>query len=183
MCFTPTDEEKLTVDNCLCDACFRHVDRRANCPMYKKRTTNVVSSNYSNMLKESLAGSSKTTSGDEDMAGAASQADTSQASADAAASTSVVQRHHAMCQVTDCGAVSAHSIRRKWFMKMRRQIGKLLHLTAESGTAGAGGMLSICAEHYNVIGHLMVCTLCKRKLVRNHIYYINQVRVQSTFGL
>ncbi|XP_026479748.1 uncharacterized protein LOC113386165 [Ctenocephalides felis] len=33
-------EEKLTVDNCLCDACYRHVDRRANCPSYRKRLSN-----------------------------------------------------------------------------------------------------------------------------------------------
>lgn len=32
-----SDEEKLTADSCLCDACYRHVDRRANCPSYKKR--------------------------------------------------------------------------------------------------------------------------------------------------
>lgn len=35
--YSVTDEEKLTSDSCLCDACFRHVDRRANCPSYRKR--------------------------------------------------------------------------------------------------------------------------------------------------
>lgn len=171
------DEEKLTVDNCLCDACFRHVDRRANCPMYKKRTSKVVStasSEYSKMLKESMAaGSSKTNSGDE----ATASGDASNQQLDAEA-TAVVPRQTHNCHVAGCGAVSAHSIRRKWFIKMKRQIGKLLQLTPEAGTAGGGGMLSICGEHYNVIGHLMVCTLCKRKLVRNHIYYINQVCLQ-----
>lgn len=124
------------------------------------------------MLKESMAGgSSKGNSGDEATASgdAGSQPTETENKA-------VVSRQTHVCHVAGCGAVSAHSIRRKWFIKMKRQIGKLLQLTPEAGTVGGGGMLSICGEHYNVIGHLMVCTLCKRKLVRNHIYYINQVR-------
>lgn len=125
------------------------------------------------MLKDSMAaGSSKTNSGDE---AAASGGDGSAQYLETGAQA-VVPRHTHICQVTGCVAVSAHSIRRKWFIKMRRQIGKLLQLTPEAGTVGPGGTLAICGEHYNVIGHLMVCTLCKRKLVRNHIYYINQVR-------
>nr|CAD7455911.1 unnamed protein product [Timema tahoe] len=28
-------ETHLTADSCLCDACYRHVDRKANCPSYK----------------------------------------------------------------------------------------------------------------------------------------------------
>ena len=76
-----------------------------------------------------------------------------------------------LCNVADCDKVSAHSIRRKWFMRMKKSISKLLTLKLESGTA----MLSICETHYDVISHLMVCAFCKRKLVRNHIYYISQV--------
>lgn len=30
-----TVETHLTPDSCLCDACYRHVDRKANCPSYK----------------------------------------------------------------------------------------------------------------------------------------------------
>ncbi|XP_069684355.1 uncharacterized protein east isoform X2 [Periplaneta americana] len=30
-------ETHLTADSCLCDACFRHVDRKANCPSYKPK--------------------------------------------------------------------------------------------------------------------------------------------------
>lgn len=29
-------ETHLTADSCLCDACIRHVDRKANCPSYKE---------------------------------------------------------------------------------------------------------------------------------------------------
>lgn len=76
------------------------------------------------------------------------------------------------CQVEDCGNSSAHIIRRKWYFKMRKQIARLLHVNVEPSQST--GIL-FCVHHYNVIGHLMVCTLCKRKLVRNHIYYITQV--------
>lgn len=142
--------------------------------MYKKRTSNVVStasSEYSKMLKDSMAaGSSKTNSGDE----AAASGDASSQPAGTDGTVAVALPSH-MCHVVGCASVSAHSIRRKWLMKMRRQIGKLLPLSPEACTIGGAGMLAICSEHYNVIGHLMVCTLCKRKLVRNHIYYINQV--------
>lgn len=79
------------------------------------------------------------------------------------------------CQVVDCTNKSSHVIRRKWFLKMRKQIGKLLNLNATP--AQPITYLSICSNHYNVIGHLMVCTLCKRRLVRNHIYYITQVTI------
>ncbi|KAL5275055.1 hypothetical protein ACFFRR_001186 [Megaselia abdita] len=41
------NEEKLTVDNCLCDACFRHVDRRANTPAYKKRLNDYLNGSTS----------------------------------------------------------------------------------------------------------------------------------------
>lgn len=31
-------ELHLTAESCLCDACYRHVDRKANCPSYKEKT-------------------------------------------------------------------------------------------------------------------------------------------------
>lgn len=176
------------------------MDRRANCPIYKKRTTNTATANseYSQMLKAAGLDDSAPTGPSTSAAAAAADDCTSQpmdiemsaGTADECASDEAAVGlghghgaggavHGKLCQVSDCGSASAHSIRRKWFMKMRKQIGKLLHLNNDAGTTG-GGMLAICGQHYNVIGHLMVCTLCKRKLVRNHIYYINQVSFRDT---
>lgn len=79
------------------------------------------------------------------------------------------------CQVVECTDGATHSVRRKWFMKMRKSIAKLLNLSAEVTAHGNVSMLWVCDKHYDVISHLMVCALCKRKLLRNHIYYITQV--------
>lgn len=86
-------------------------------------------------------------------------------------STNITVGQKPQCQVIACESVSSHSIRRKWFMKMRKSISKLLNLSLDHGN----GNLSICDVHYDIISHLMVCALCKRKLLRNHIYYISQV--------
>lgn len=200
----PADEEKLTVDNCLCDACIRHVDRRANCPKRTPNTPNAAgNAEYNKMLKaaglddgpsrpsssNAAAGNSATIADDDctsqpmdiEMSGCdptddAAATGTATAIRDGSGNNNNNSKPTAasgkMCQVQGCQCVSAHTIRRKWYVKMRKPIGRLLNIVLpESG----GGMLPLCTEHYNVIGHLLVCTLCKRKLVRNHIYYIQHV--------
>lgn len=145
--FPFSDEEKLTVDNCLCDACFRHVDRRANCPSYKKRLSATNSStDYSN-FNDSTEESPRT-------------------------SETHGSYKNQICNVADCEEMGSHTVRRKWFMKMKKSISKLLNLNLEGLAVGT---LSICDIHYDAISHLMVCALCKRKLMRNHIYYVSQV--------
>ncbi|XP_037036625.1 uncharacterized protein LOC119074551 isoform X2 [Bradysia coprophila] len=139
------NEEKLTVDNCLCDACFRHVDRRANCPSYKKRLSANSSADYNN-FNDSTEESPRT-------------------------SETHGSHKSQMCNVADCEEIGSHTVRRKWFMKMKRSISKLLNLNLEGLAVGT---LSICDNHYDTISHLMVCALCKRKLMRNHIYYVSQ---------
>lgn len=143
-----SDEEKLTVDNCLCDACFRHVDRRANCPSYKKRLSAANSSTDYNNFNDSTEESPR-------------------------ASDAHGSHKHQLCNVADCEEIGSHTVRRKWFMKMKKSISKLLNLNLEGIAVGT---LSICDNHYDTISHLMVCALCKRKLMRNHIYYVSQVR-------
>ncbi|GAB0092993.1 hypothetical protein DMENIID0001_080450 [Sergentomyia squamirostris] len=138
------NEEKLTVDSCLCDACYRHVDRRANCPSYRNRQSN------------RLAGLNK----DEG-------ADRIQQDVEEGRATS-------LCLVTGCGEMSSHLLRRKWFSKMRKQINRLIRLNVDVSNAHGLGQVPICDTHYDIISHLMVCFLCKRKVPRNHIYYINQ---------
>lgn len=63
-------------------------------------------------------------------------------------------------------------------MKMKKSISKVLNLNLEGLPVGT---LCICDNHYDAISHLMVCALCKRKLMRNHIYYVSQVRTNKTF--
>ncbi|XP_055715512.1 uncharacterized protein LOC129809588 isoform X1 [Phlebotomus papatasi] len=142
------NEEKLTVDNCLCDACYRHVDRRANCPSYrnKRQSAALATSDYN---KEETA-------------------------ADSIQHEPEEVRSSALCLVTGCGEASSHLLRRKWFSKMRKPINKLIRLNVDVSNAHGLGQVPICHKHYDIISHLMVCVLCKRKLPRNHIFYINQ---------
>lgn len=174
------DEEKLTVDNCLCDACFRHVDRRANCPSYKKRLSSSATSAATTNTTTTITTSDYHNNSTND---SVKDDDTSILSKTTEVKSS--EPHHSgrivKCQVVDCTETSSHSIRRKWFVKMRKQITKILNLNADAGHGS--GILSICVLHYNVISHLMICTLCKRKLMRNHIYYITQVRIPSKNSL
>lgn len=32
--------------------------------------------------------------------------------------------------------------------------------------------IPICDEHYSALEHLMICSMCKRRLARNHIHYL-----------
>ncbi|KAJ6633244.1 hypothetical protein Bhyg_15980, partial [Pseudolycoriella hygida] len=151
------NEDKITEVSCLCDACFRHVDRRANCPSYKKRLSATNSSTDCNNANDTT--------------------DTQQVEpADPAQSTEVQTTHKnlhksQMCIVTACDEVGSHTVRRKWFMKTKKMISKLLNLNLDGMAVGT---LSLCDSHYDVISHLMICTLCKRKLLRNHIYYLSK---------
>lgn len=138
------------MDNCLCDACFRHVDRRANCPSYKKRLSANASMDQNN-FNDSTEDSPLT-------------------------SETHGSHKSQLCNVTDCEETGNHTVRRKWCVKMKKSISKLLNLNLDGHAVGT---LSICDVHYDVISHLMVCALCKRKLMRNHIYYVSQVRAYS----
>lgn len=138
-----TDEEKLTKDSCLCDACFRHVDRRANCPSYKTKR---------------LSGPSQLQSG----------------SNNAQQNQNNFDRTYGTCNVFDCNENAVHNIRKKWFMKMKKTISKIFHVDMDVQPTNAN--VSICEEHFSALSHIMVCAMCTRKLPRNHIFYINQVR-------
>ncbi|XP_055691937.1 uncharacterized protein LOC129794967 isoform X2 [Lutzomyia longipalpis] len=139
------NEEKLTIDNCLCDACYRHVDRRANCPSYRSKRQ---SANFMTEKQERVA--------------------------DAIQHDPEESRPTTLCLVTGCTDPSSHLLRRKWYTKMRKQINTYIRLNVDVSNAHGLGQVPICQTHYDVIAHLMVCILCKRKLPRNHIYYINQ---------
>lgn len=151
------NEEKLTVDSCLCDACYRHVDRRANCPSYKKRL--------------SAPGALSTTSQHN------SERSRDNSSEESGPQQSVQKQQgmpqpKIMCRVTNCNLTATqHSLRRKWFLKMKKSIEKLININLE---ANSSHLIPICDNHYDAISHLMICSLCKRKLAKNHIFYIYQ---------
>lgn len=155
--FLFADEEKLTVDNCLCDACFRHVDRRANCPSYKKRLSAPV------------------------VMPAEQPSDDGVAQQNGATDATLFQLNKVpqTCKVVDCGELASHSVRRKWALKMRKTLCKSIQLNFEQAATSA--LLAICDKHYGDVKHMMVCTLCNRQLQRNHIYTINQVRINSNY--
>ncbi|CRK97649.1 CLUMA_CG011034, isoform A [Clunio marinus] len=132
-------EEKLTKDSCLCDACFRHVDRRANCPSYKKRVS----------APSQMQGASNSSQQQNNF-----------------------DRTFGICNVIDCHENAVHNIRKKWFLKMKKTISKIFHVDMDLQPTNAN--VSICEEHFSALSHIMVCAMCKRKLPRNHIFYINQ---------
>ncbi|XP_077296384.1 enhanced adult sensory threshold isoform X3 [Arctopsyche grandis] len=121
-------EEKLTVDSCLCDACYRHVDRRANCPSYRKRPVPMS-------LTAPMSGP-----GD-------------------------------ICYSTSCCHPASHTLRRKWLVKMRHHASKVVQLDLDYPGLHT---IPLCDVHYQAILQLMICGLCKRRLSRNHVHFINQ---------
>ncbi|XP_073832046.1 enhanced adult sensory threshold isoform X2 [Musca autumnalis] len=144
------NEEKLTVDNCLCDACFRHVDRRANVPSYKKRlsapgglesTSNGLKSNDN---PQDYDQNESEVAGGDHYASAASHS----------------------CLVTGCSNPAAHSLRRKC---IRKSVKKFL-LKFEVPTNSA--CIWLCQTHYDTVIQCSGCVLCKRRLGKNHMYHI-----------
>lgn len=135
------------MDNCLCDACFRHVDRRANCPSYKKRLS----------------------------APAGMGGDDIQQNGTAANDSALYQQNKEkrFCKVIDCKELETSYIRRKLAIKMRKSIGRIIQVNFEL-TSNTATTIPFCEKHYEAISHLMVCALCKRCLTVN-FYYVNQV--------
>lgn len=145
-----SDEEKLTVDNCLCDACFRHVDRRANVPSYKKRL--------------SAPGGLETTSNG--VKSADNQQDYDQNESEAAVAEHYASASSHSCLVTGCSNPAAHSLRRKC---IRKSVKKFL-LKFEVPTNSP--CIWLCQTHYDTVIQCSGCVLCKRRLGKNHMYHI-----------
>lgn len=144
------DGEKLTVDSCLCDACFRHVDRKANCPSYKKR------------LSEPAKTNEPITTGDDNE------------DKDSEALLFQNNKELTFCQVQDCKDQASFSVCRKWVQKIRKTLSK--HIQFNFDNTSSMAFLPICDKHYDDINHLMVCILCNRRLKRNHCYFLAQVK-------
>ncbi|OWR50819.1 hypothetical protein KGM_210002 [Danaus plexippus plexippus] len=160
------NEEKLTIDSCLCDACYRHVDRRANCPSYRKRP--VAKPPDTRAPTPPPANIEKPISPVEEESG------------------EEVSGRLATCHTTGCLAPADHSIRRKWLIKMRSSVNKIftktpsklfaaialaksidLHLQLEVDYPGLH-TIPLCSEHHRALAPLMACALCTRRLTKHH---------------
>ncbi|XP_044737037.1 uncharacterized protein LOC123298996 isoform X2 [Chrysoperla carnea] len=121
-------EKHLTPDSCLCDACYRHVDRKANVPSYSKQ-----------QFKRS----------------------------NSAGPTNVGPR---ICHALGCQQDATHSVRRKWILKMKRNIQQSVQFDLDP-TQGLHS-IPVCETHFEALERLMACAMCKRRLPRNHAHSI-----------
>lgn len=150
------------MDSCLCDACFRHVDRRANCASYKKRLSAPQPTTAS--LTEFEASATET---DEKALQQNPNATVSEAT------LFQTNKEPVNCLVADCTRQASHSLRRKWALKLRKTIAKSIAMNFDNTNAQT--FLPICDKHCDDIGHMLVCVLCNRKLKTRHSYFINKV--------
>ncbi|XP_028175519.1 uncharacterized protein LOC114363862 isoform X1 [Ostrinia furnacalis] len=152
------NEEKLTSDSCLCDACFRHVDRRANCPSYRKRPlvkqptdTLMMTSALDVSQPEKPPSPTEEESEEEPTPGEAGR--------------------RATCHTEACAAPADHSIRRKWLIKMRSSVNKVLKLECDYPGLHT---IPLCAEHHRALAPLMACRLCRRRITKHHnVHFIH----------
>lgn len=90
----------------------------------------------------------------------------------------VEEKIQGSCHVRNCGAGASHTIRRKWLLKMKKTISKILEINLEQ-TNAVSNLIPLCDGHYELISHLMICAMCKRRLPKNHIYYIVNVSISA----
>uniref|UniRef100_A0A2M4B7Z0 Putative secreted mucin n=1 Tax=Anopheles marajoara TaxID=58244 RepID=A0A2M4B7Z0_9DIPT len=184
-------ESKITLDSCLCDACFRHVDRKANCPSQKKKVTSTVTSNEGTSLASTATTTTTTTKTTQQQStvtpivikmttnkdGSTSitgqQQQQQQPSTVSEPTHHGVNKVHEICAVRHCTANAMQSLRRRWVMKMKRKIGKHLDINLDHKPKhGNADCVSICNKHYEQIDHLMICAMCTRQLQRNQVYHM-----------
>uniref|UniRef100_A0A182VNY2 Uncharacterized protein n=1 Tax=Anopheles merus TaxID=30066 RepID=A0A182VNY2_ANOME len=182
---------KITLDSCLCDACYRHVDRKANCPPQKKKSSTVTQTSASTGAASSSSSSSSTASNSTTANNTATQSTVSplvlKVTTNKDGSTSIATEQPAtamedgptaggkareICAVRQCTAHAMQSLRRKWMVKMKRKIGKQLDINLEQAAKATAEYISICNKHYEQISHLMICAMCTKPLQRNHVYHL-----------
>ncbi|XP_060804007.1 uncharacterized protein LOC106136325 isoform X2 [Amyelois transitella] len=152
------NEEKLTIDSCLCDACYRHVDRRANCPSYRKRplakpNDALLPSPTPPAQPEKQPSPPMEEESDEDGA------------------PSLASGRPATCHTEGCSSLADNSIRRKWLIKMRNSVNKVLKLKCDYPGLHT---IPLCGAHYRSLSPLMSCVLCRRRITKLHnVHFIH----------
>lgn len=149
-------ETHLALDSCLCDACIRYVDRKANCPSSSK-----PQASHRKDSKSKFEGSMAT------------------------------------CSVTACVQPARHSLRKKWYIKIRKSVMKKVSVDLISSGKHVSDLISfqtftsnilsfqcpidlelahqhlplpLCPEHFSYLEYFMSCGLCKRRLSKSHMY-------------
>lgn len=156
------------MDNCLCDACFRHVDRRANVPSYKKRL-----SASGNLEATASAATATKSANNQNVEDNNNDGDSAAAAAAADVTSNNTNRHK--CVVTDCSKPGMHSLRRKCIRKSVKKF--LLNFELPTGSL----CVWLCQDHYDTVIQSTGCVLCKRRLGKNHMYHITSVSILDHF--
>lgn len=134
------------------------MDRKANCASYRKRLSATTSHSNENDNRPDLEESQNDSyeqPGEKEMDG---------------------NENENKCCVTLCSEDVMHSLRKKWLIKTKKQVSKIIEINDDI-VNNVVNFVPICDTHYQLINHLMVCAMCKRKLPKNHIFYIAQVSI------
>lgn len=152
----------------MCDACFRHVDRRANVPSYKKRLS--APGNLENMSASTSAITGKSihdqpAPGEDDANDDVTESTINTNNSKNSNSANNPRK----CVVTDCVNPAVHSLRRKCIRKTIKKF--LLNFEMPTGSL----CVWLCQAHYDTIIQYSGCVLCKRRLAKNQIYRMPSV--------
>lgn len=153
--------------NCVCDACYRHLGRKGHKLLEPKDTStssiNILNNSTDTALLNASNESTTVTGPETAMSLTSTSIDGTISTGNNSGGSTAKSNKYVICKVQDCKEKGNHSVRRKWIVKMRRSIVKLINLPTDLNAA----IIPMCDKHYKKITHLMICTLCKRKLIRN----------------